>query len=175
MKAYLATFGMALLVYLLFSAGSGTLLLWSAPEIVAAILVGALSAAVTARVLCRRDDFRMANPVRLLLLPVYLLGPFFLEVTRANLDVAYRVITGKVRPGIIRVPSGMKTDFGVFLLANSITLTPGTITVDVDEETNELFVHNINVPAGWESLPSVDARELFSLANIPSWIRRIAE
>lgn len=175
MKAYLVTFAMALFVYLFFSAGSGTLLAWSSPEIVAGIFLGTLTAAVAARILCRRDDFRMANPLRLLLLSVYLLGPFLVEVTRANLDVAYRVITGKIRPGIIRVPSGMKTDLGVFLLANSITLTPGTITVDVDEETNELFVHNINVPAGWESLPAVEARNLFSLANLPAWIRRIAE
>ncbi len=175
MIAYLLTFTLAFLLYLVFSAGSGTLWLWSPSELVAGILLALLTAAVAGRVLCRGKDFRMANPVRLLLLPVYILGPFFLEVTLANLDVAYRVITGKIRPGIIRVSSGMKTDLGVFLLANSITLTPGTITVDVDERSNDLFVHNINVPAGWETRPAIEAPELFRLANLPAWIRRIAE
>jgi multicomponent Na+:H+ antiporter subunit E len=175
MIAYLVTFIMALLLYLVFSAGSGTLWLWSPSELLAGFLLSLLTAAVAGKVLCRGKDYRMANPVRLLILPVYIIGPFFIEVTRANLDVAYRVITGKIRPGIIRVPSGMKTDFGAFLLANSITLTPGTITVDISEETNDLFVHNINVPAGWETRDTVEARELFGLANIPAWIRRIAE
>ena len=45
----------------------------------------------------------MANPVRFLLVPIYVIGPFFIELTKANLDVAYRVITMNIRPGIIRV------------------------------------------------------------------------
>jgi len=35
----------------------------------------------------------MANPARFLLIPVYVIGPFFIEVIKANLDVAYRVLT----------------------------------------------------------------------------------
>ena len=72
-------------------------------------------------------------------------GPFFIELAKANLDVAYRVITGRIRPGIIRLRSGMKSDFALFLLANSITLTPGTLTVDLDEKSNDLFIHVINI------------------------------
>jgi multicomponent Na+:H+ antiporter subunit E len=117
----------------------------------------------------------MANPARWLLLPVYVVGPFLVEMTKANLDVAYRVITGRIRPGIIKVRSGMKTDLGMFLLANSITLTPGTITVDLDEETRDLYVHNINIRPGDEKKPEIPAEELFSLANLPAWIRRIVE
>jgi len=85
------------------------------------------------------------------------------------------VITGNIRPGIIRVQSGLRTDLGIFMLANSITLTPGTITVDIDEKSHDLYVHNINIPQGWEERPQVEERELFSLANLPAWIRRIAE
>lgn len=175
MIAYLVTFTMALLLYLIFSAGSGTLWLWSPTELFAGVLLAVLTAIVAGKVLCRGKDYRMVNPARLFILPIYLIGPFFVEVTKANLDVAYRVITGKIRPGIVRVHSGMRTDLGVFLLANSITLTPGTITVDINEDTNDLFVHNINVPEGWEMRPAVEAQELFGLANLPAWIRRIAE
>lgn len=175
MIPFLLTFILALLLYLLLTAGSGNLLLWSPSELVAGVALSVLTAAVARNLLCRSRNYRMANPVRLILIPVYLLGPFLLEVTKANLDVAYRVITGKIRPGIIRVQSGLKTDLGIFILANSITLTPGTITVDIDEGTHDLYVHNINVPEGWEVRPRVQDKELFSLANIPSWIRRIAE
>jgi multicomponent Na+:H+ antiporter subunit E len=117
----------------------------------------------------------MINPLRWLLIPVYIAGPFFVEVTKANLDVAYRVITGRIRPGIIRVKSDLKTDLGIFMLANSITLTPGTITVDIDEKTHDLYVHNINIAPGDEKRPEVQDSELFDLVNLPAWIRRIAE
>jgi multicomponent Na+:H+ antiporter subunit E len=117
----------------------------------------------------------MVNPLRLLILFTYAIVPFFIEMTKANVDVAYRVITMKIRPGIIRVRSDLKTDFGIFTLANSITLTPGTITVDIDEKTHDLFIHNINVPPGMESDEAVDARRLFTYFDLPSWIRRISE
>jgi multicomponent Na+:H+ antiporter subunit E len=163
------------LVYLLFTAGSGDIGIWSASELTAGVALGILTGIVTRNFLCRNRNYRMINPLRLLLLFVYAIVPFFIEMTRANLDVAYRVLTMRIRPGIIRVRPGLKTDFGVFTLANSITLTPGTITVDIDEETNDLFVHNINVPEEMESCEVVEAPQLFTYFNLPAWIRRITE
>jgi multicomponent Na+:H+ antiporter subunit E len=69
----------------------------------------------------------------------------------------------------------MKTDLGVFMLANSITLTPGTLSVGIDEATNDLVIHNINVGEGDEKKEAIESTELFGLANLPAWIRRIAE
>jgi multicomponent Na+:H+ antiporter subunit E len=163
------------LVYLIFTAGSGDIGLWSASELTAGAALGILTGIMTRNFLCRSRSYRMINPVRLMLLFVYIIVPFFIEMTKANLDVAYRVITMKIRPGIIRVRSDLKTDFGIFTLANSITLTPGTITVDIDEKTNDLYVHNINVPPGMESCDVVEAPELFTYFDLPSWIRRFAE
>jgi multicomponent Na+:H+ antiporter subunit E len=94
---------------------------------------------------------------------------------KANLDVAYRVITMNIRPGIIRVHTGLNTDLGIFMLANSITLTPGTLTVGIDEETNDLFIHNINVAEGDEKMEIIESTELFRFVNLTAWIRRIAE
>ena len=116
-----------------------------------------------------------ANPLRWLQAVAYVVGPFFVEMAKANVDVAYRVITGRIRPGIVRVKTGMQTDMGTLLMANSITLTPGTLTVNVDEESNDLFVHMINVPAGTEARETVEVRELFALFDCPRWVRRIAE
>jgi len=175
MIAFAITAAVAMVMYLVFTAGSGNIGYWSSSELIAAVALGVVTGAVTRNFLCHARNYRMANPLRFLLIPVYIIGPFFLEMMKANLDVAYRVLTMKIRPGIIRVKSGMKTDLGVFMLANSITLTPGTITVDIDEETNDLFIHNINLAEGDEQKEFFTGEELFSLANLPAWIRRIAE
>jgi len=165
----------ACIMYLVLTAGSGTIGLWSVSELIAGTGLGILTGLVTRTFLCRKRDYRMLNPARLLMLAGYIIGPFFIEMAKANLDVAYRVLTMKIRPGIIRVKSDLKSDFGIFMLANSITLTPGTITVDIDEETHDLFIHNINIGEGEETKESFRAQELFSYSNLPALIRRIAE
>jgi multicomponent Na+:H+ antiporter subunit E len=173
--AFLVTAGMAFLLYLVLTAGSGSIGLWSLSELVMGALLALLTGLVTRKFLCRSESYRLLSPLRLLLLLIYVPGPFFIELTKANLDVAYRVITMKIRPGIVRVHSGLKTDLGIFMLANSITLTPGTLSVGIDEETNDLFIHNINVSEGDEKREVIESTELFGLANLPAWIRRIAE
>jgi len=67
------------------------------------------------------------------------------EIIKANLDVAYRVIHPKmpIKPGIVVIKTCLKSDIAKMILANSITLTPGTFTLDVIGD--ELLVHWINV------------------------------
>ena len=67
------------------------------------------------------------------------------EIMKANLDVAYRVIHPKmpIRPGIVVIKTSLKSDVAKMILANSITLTPGTFTLDVIGD--ELLIHWINV------------------------------
>jgi len=173
--AFLVTAGAAFLMYLILTAGSGTIGFWSSSELIMGVLLACLTGLLARNFLCRSKSYRLLSPVRLLLLLVYVPFPFFVELTKANLDVAYRVITMKIRPGIIRVHSGLKTDLGIFMLANSITLTPGTLSVGIDETTNDLFIHNINVGEGDEKREVIESTELFGLANLPAWIRRIAE
>ncbi len=74
--------------------------------------------------------------------------PFFLwECLKANIDVAYRVLHPRlpINPGIIKVKTKLRTDTALTFLANSITLTPGTMTVDIDKENGILYIHCINV------------------------------
>lgn len=63
------------------------------------------------------------------------------QVLKANLDVAWRVWKPgpSIQPQLVRVPCSLATEAGVALLANSITLTPGTVTVAVEEDA--LVVH----------------------------------
>ena len=72
--------------------------------------------------------------------------PVFLwEMAKANFDVAYRVIHPKrpIDPGIVKVKTALKSEMAKVILANSITLTPGTFTIDIVE--NILYIHCIKV------------------------------
>ncbi|MDG6256378.1 MAG: Na+/H+ antiporter subunit E [Methanomicrobiaceae archaeon] len=175
MIAFLVTALFAYLVYLVLTAGSGTIGLWSQAELIAGGGISLVVAAISRKFFCRTGEYRMANPLRWVLLVAYAAVPFFIEMARANIDVAYRVITGKIRPGIVKLSTGLETDLGVLLLANSITLTPGTLTVGVDEETNDLYVHMINIGMGTETKESFEPDDVFALFQFPEWIRRIAE
>ena len=77
----------------------------------------------------------------------YYIPIFLWEMFKANIDVAYRVIHRKlpINPGIVKIKTNLKSDTGLTFLANSITLTPGTMCVDVDREKGCLYVHWIDV------------------------------
>ena len=72
-----------------------------------------------------------------------LLLTFIYELIVANVQVAYEVITPglKMTPGIIMVPLDVKSDLAITLLANMISLTPGTLSIDVSNDKKVLFVH----------------------------------
>lgn len=74
------------------------------------------------------------------------LGAFTWELLRANLDVAYRVLSPgmPIEPEVILVPLRVESDIAITVIANSITITPGTVTLDYDDETNALYVHGVN-------------------------------
>jgi len=84
------------------------------------------------------------NPKRLMGFVAYL-GVLLKEVVQANFDVAYRILHPRMplRPGIVAVRTGLKQDIAKLMLANSITLTPGTFTMDIVGDT--LLVHWIDV------------------------------
>ena len=69
------------------------------------------------------------------------------EIIKSNLNVAYRIIHPKlpIRPGIVKVKTRLKSDMGLTFLANSITLTPGTMTVDIDRDHEVLYIHWLDV------------------------------
>jgi len=69
----------------------------------------------------------------------------FKEIIVANFDVAYRVVHPKmpIKPGIVIIKTELKSNIAKMILANSITLTPGTFTLDINDDT--LLIHWINV------------------------------
>ncbi len=111
------------------------------------IIVGCMAALITAIVFGRsflQDSKKFFQPVRYFWIIVYLFV-FIWECIKANFDVAYRVLSPKmpIKPGIVKVKTKLKTNIGKTFLANSITMTPGTITVDVIDD--DFYVHWIYV------------------------------
>jgi multicomponent Na+:H+ antiporter subunit E len=70
---------------------------------------------------------------------------FFLlyKMIVANLEVAYDVITPKYffRPGIVCYPMQAKTDLEINLLSTIISMTPGTLILDISEDKKSLYIH----------------------------------
>ncbi len=68
---------------------------------------------------------------------------FLYELLKANLQVAFDVITPRffMKPGIVKIPLDARTDLEITLLANLITLTPGTLSLDVSADKKVLYVH----------------------------------
>lgn len=73
---------------------------------------------------------------------------FFYELVLSSIRVAWIVVQPRmpIRPGIIAFPLRVDRDFEITLLANLITLTPGTLSVDVSEDRRFLYIHAIDVP-----------------------------
>lgn len=126
--------------------GLWLLLVWSMDQqnLVAGFVVALLIAVIFGSVFLGEPK-RIFAPKRWLLFLCYV--PYFLYFcVRANLDVAYRVLHPDlpIRPGIVKVRTRLRSDLAKTFLANSITLTPGTLTVDIKGQ--DVYVHWINIP-----------------------------
>jgi multicomponent Na+:H+ antiporter subunit E len=70
--------------------------------------------------------------------------PFFAwELLKSNLRVTYEVMTPRqnMKPGIVAIPLDAKTDLEITILANLITLTPGTLSLDISDDRSVLYIH----------------------------------
>lgn len=72
---------------------------------------------------------------------------FLYELVKANIQVAYEVLTPNfnMAPGIIKLPLDAETDLEITFLANLISLTPGTLSLDVSDDKKVLYVHSMYI------------------------------
>ena len=91
------------------------------------------------------DEINLLRVIQVTPYAVLYLVVFVRELLTANFDVAYRVLAPSmpIDPDVVEVPLRVQTDAAITTIANSITLTPGTLTMDYDEVTNTLYVHAI--------------------------------
>jgi multicomponent Na+:H+ antiporter subunit E len=111
------------------------------------IIVGIVASVITALFFGRffvKNVYKLLQPKRYFWFIIYLFV-FVWECIKANIDVAYRVLhpAMPIRPGIVKVKTTLKSDMAKMLLANSITMTPGTISVDIIDDY--LYIHWIYV------------------------------
>jgi len=139
MRTRVIFFMLALIIWMLLN------LPLNVQNIMAGILVSLLATLFVGDFFTQRPH-KFFHPLRYFWFLVYI--PLFVwECLKANIDVAFRVIHPRrpINPGIVKVKTSLHSDTALTFLANSITLTPGTLTVDVDKENGILYVHWINV------------------------------
>jgi multicomponent Na+:H+ antiporter subunit E len=90
--------------------------------------------------------FLLALPRRLYYGLIFL-ALFMREMVVANLRVAWEILTPGfgLSPAIIRVPTHCRNQWETMLLANALTMTPGTLSLEVDTATGDLYVHALYV------------------------------
>ena len=94
------------------------------------------------------------HPVHLALRGLRYIPWLFWQIVLSNWDVFKRVWSPErpISPCMVWVPYRTKTDLGTVIYANSITLTPGTVTVEVDTKERKMLVHCLTEGAGQDLL-----------------------
>lgn len=133
---YVATFLVLFAVYVLL-----------AGFIVEELIIGALVSLIITLLITKYVDYQIdwKLPIRLVMFLVVYLPVFIWQLVLANLDLARRVLSIKIplNPGFVKVETDLEGDFAKLMLANSITLTPGTLSIDVNNQ--DLYVHTVDV------------------------------
>jgi multicomponent Na+:H+ antiporter subunit E len=115
-------------------------------ELAAGVLVALAVPAVSGSRLAILDGVRL-EPAALVHLLRYL-GYFLVALVQSNVDMARRVLSPSLplRPAVVEVATSLQSALGKLVLANSITLTPGTLSVDVKDD--RLLVHWVDCAPG---------------------------
>ena len=150
------------------------LLSWSfsTQELAVGAVVSLAVALFSARFFIHEKAFWLFNPLRFFTAIFYWLGVFMVELVKANVDVAKRCFGGckNVNPGIVKVPVNLRSDYAQAALANSITLPPGTITLDISEEEGQTYYYihwiDVTMPGGEEAGEAIKG-------TLEKWVGRI--
>ncbi len=159
-----------IIVYFIFGYGLWLLLTWTVyyQSLIAGVLVTVLATVVFGNYFTGSPK-KFLDPRRYFWVLVYI-PVFIYYMLRANLDVAFRALHPQrpIRPGIVKIRTTLKTDLAKTFLANSITLTPGTMTVEIDGEY--LYIH-------WIFVETTDIEEASKVIARPfePYLRRIFE
>ncbi|HBE41856.1 MAG TPA: cation:proton antiporter [Bacteroidales bacterium] len=159
---YIAVFILSLIFWMLIT------FRFTVPNVITGSVASLLCAGIFGRYYFH-NVYKFLQPKRWFWLVVYLIM-FIWECIKANFDVAYRVLHPRmpIKPGIVKVRTSLKSEFAKTILANSITMTPGTITVDIID--SDFYIHWIYVSS---EDPSVYTGKI--LGRFEKFIKRFAE
>ncbi len=122
------------------------LLMTGAPtsiEFIVGITASLIIAHMCGKFMFYESPYQLFNPKSILNLAIYSIILLGAEI-KSHLTTASSIITGSINPAIIRIPTTQTTDFTKTLVANSITITPGTLTIKIDKNHHDLYIHCLN-------------------------------
>ncbi|MEM4490578.1 MAG: Na+/H+ antiporter subunit E [Desulfurococcaceae archaeon] len=142
------------MVYIIFTGSSSVYDLVTGS--IVALIVGALFSNITLS-----NALKVLEPRRWYYLLRYAIRYFIIDETLAHVDVIKRILNPRmpVNPAIVKVPYNVETDYAKTCIACSITNTPGTVVVEIDENEKSFYIHWIDA----KTLEPEKAREYISM------------
>lgn len=140
--------------------------------LIAGGIVSIIVSLFASRFFIHKKAFHLFNPAKFFITLFYVIIIFPWELIKANVDVALRALKPSlpIKPGFVKIPVEHMSDYGLSMLANSITLTPGTITMDIVEQDgkNYYYIH-------WIDVQTQDPEEAGDAikGTLEKWVRRI--
>jgi multicomponent Na+:H+ antiporter subunit E len=169
-KSIFSTFIFCMLLWIFYT-GAYDINEFTLEELIGGSVVSLLVAYFSAGLFIKEDAFWLFNYKRLGSLIVFI--PIYTwELIKANWDVAKRALSPKlaIKPGIVKIETEVTSDYGLSMLANCITLTPGTITMDIVEEKGKCYMY-----IHWIDVATQDIKEASEIikGSFEPWVRRI--
>jgi multicomponent Na+:H+ antiporter subunit E len=114
-------------------------------------IAGCIASLITAAMSYQLFKWESTYPRRFLWLLAYIPYYIYAEAV-SHAQVISLIITGKIKPGIVEIDNPHQSDFGTTALANSITMTPGTLTLET--QPGKLYIHWLNMKKDKTSITS---------------------
>lgn len=120
------------------------------------VILGAVISAAVLAFMCRFMDYSLKKEINAYKKSIWFFAYIvllILEIVKANLAIIPRILTieEEMDPVIVKFRTNLKSDFARMLLANSITLTPGTITVSLEEDEYTIHCLDTSLAEGLEN------------------------
>jgi multicomponent Na+:H+ antiporter subunit E len=113
-------------------------------EIIIGVIVSLIVSLIAGHMLITTE--KSHHPIKRIASGIVYLFKFLWEMIKANIHVAYIVVHPKlpIKPGIVKIKTKLTKDSALTILTNSITLTPGTLTIDLNKQNQDIYVHWID-------------------------------
>lgn len=120
------------------------------------VIFGVIISAVVFAFMCKFMDYSLKKEINVYKKSIWFLAYaalLILEIIKANLAIIPKILTveEEMDPVIVKFRTSLKSDFTRMLLANSITLTPGTITVSLEEDEYTIHCLDTSLAEGLEN------------------------
>lgn len=145
--SFVGAFILSYLFWILFLMQDFNILKLGSQELIVGVIVGIIVAYFSNSFFAKKDGLWLFRKFRFINLIIFI--PVYIwELIKANFSVAIKALSPNlnINPGIVKITTELQSDYGLAMLSNCITLTPGTITMDIyeDESENAIYIHWID-------------------------------